>query len=462
MKKLFLLLGLVGCGFTNFGQTTHFEQDFIASTTVANYTAATAPSIGQFTELSTNTGVTTSINNGRLEFARTSGTNSVRLTRSVSFSPTPGSLYCQFSFGVTSSATQATAATFNIGGSNLADGATTVSDVYAKISVNLTSSSGFTLQSGASTSSAFTGNKNITWVMNNTGSTFTYVAPDGSSETLGNDQFDLWVDASKVFNDLAVQTPSQTISRFKFNYDLGIATLSFDNFLMRDVAGSLAVNTAGMATPDSMLVKYIGAGKNVGLGTGSPLNRLEISASQNDKSGLRFTKLNSGTSTSTWNGKALSVDSNGDVIIVKDSLGAAGTSGWQITAGRIQNTNSGPVVIGALNTSNLPGNYKLYVKDGIMAEEVKIAVQGTSDWSDYVFANDYKLKHLFEVEKFIKANKHLPNVPSAEDVVRNGVNVVKMEAKLLEKIEELTLYMIEMKKENIELKKRLKKLEKRK
>ena len=99
------------------------------------------------------------------------------------------------------------------------------------------------------------------------------------------------------------------------------------------------------------------------------------------------------------------------------------------------------------------------MKNDILTEEAKIAGVASSEWADYVFAKNYKLRTLTEVENFVKVNKHLPGVPSAEEVSKDCINVGKMEAKLLEKIEELTLYMIEMKKENNKLKIRLKKLE---
>lgn len=100
----------------------------------------------------------------------------------------------------------------------------------------------------------------------------------------------------------------------------------------------------------------------------------------------------------------------------------------------------------------LPTGYRLAVKDGIITEKLKVAVSGTSEWSDYVFAKDYRLMPLEEVEKFVSENKHLPNVPSALEVVESGIDVAKMDAKLLEKIEELTLYLIQLKKENDALK----------
>lgn len=91
--------------------------------------------------------------------------------------------------------------------------------------------------------------------------------------------------------------------------------------------------------------------------------------------------------------------------------------------------------------------YRLVVQDGIMTEKIKVAVKGTAEWADYVFEPSYKLLSLDKVESFVKENKHLPNVPSAEEMSKNGLDVMQTSAKLMEKIEELTLYMIEMNKE---------------
>ena len=111
---------------------------------------------------------------------------------------------------------------------------------------------------------------------------------------------------------------------------------------------------------------------------------------------------------------------------------------------------TGNMRIGNVNT---PVGYKLYVEQGILTEKVKVAVASSPAWADYVFATDYKLKPLSEVEAFIIENKHLPNVPSAAELVKEGLDLGKMQATQMEKIEELTLYMIEMKKEIETLKK---------
>lgn len=96
---------------------------------------------------------------------------------------------------------------------------------------------------------------------------------------------------------------------------------------------------------------------------------------------------------------------------------------------------------------NTPGSYKLYVQDGILTEKLKVANIGTGSWADFVFANDYELMPLSNVEAFVKKNKHLPEIPSAEEVSKDGIDMVTMDAKLLQKIEELTLYVIDQQKQ---------------
>ncbi|MFT6802521.1 MAG: hypothetical protein ACJA2N_001710 [Salibacteraceae bacterium] len=93
------------------------------------------------------------------------------------------------------------------------------------------------------------------------------------------------------------------------------------------------------------------------------------------------------------------------------------------------------------------GGYNLLVKGGILTEKVKVALASSSDWADYVFEDSYSLMPLSEVETFTKANKHLPNVPSADEMVNNGLEIGETSKMFMEKIEELTLYMIEMNKE---------------
>ncbi|MCV9928245.1 tail fiber protein [Flavobacterium sp. LS1R49] len=90
---------------------------------------------------------------------------------------------------------------------------------------------------------------------------------------------------------------------------------------------------------------------------------------------------------------------------------------------------------------------KLTVNGKIHAQEVRIDLAYPMTVPDYVFANDYKLKSLQEVEEFIKQNSHLPEVPSAKEIEKNGLMLAEMNMSLLKKIEELTLYSIEQNKE---------------
>lgn len=95
--------------------------------------------------------------------------------------------------------------------------------------------------------------------------------------------------------------------------------------------------------------------------------------------------------------------------------------------------------------------------DGILrSREIIVDAQ---NWADYVFDPTYKLRSLDEVKEYIAANGHLPNVPSTSEVNENGVNLVKTDAILLEKIEELTLYILQLKENNEALEERLKVLE---
>jgi hypothetical protein len=115
----------------------------------------------------------------------------------------------------------------------------------------------------------------------------------------------------------------------------------------------------------------------------------------------------------------------------------------------------GRVKIGDVNTQ-IDG-YKLYVEQGILTEKVKVAVKTSKDWYDHVFDKEYSLMPLNKLEEFIKTNKHLPGIQTTEQVMAEGLDLGKMNALLLKKIEELTLYTIELKKELDETKKLIKK-----
>lgn len=100
--------------------------------------------------------------------------------------------------------------------------------------------------------------------------------------------------------------------------------------------------------------------------------------------------------------------------------------------------NNGNVGIG----TNNPGSWKLAVNGNIRAKEIKVE----TGWADFVFYDDYQLPTLEEVEQHIEEKGHLKDIPSAEEVESNGVSLGEISSKLLQKIEELTLYTIQQQK----------------
>ena len=118
-------------------------------------------------------------------------------------------------------------------------------------------------------------------------------------------------------------------------------------------------------------------------------------------------------------------------------------------------TDSGKLIIGSVAT---PGNYNLYVENGILTEEVKVALENTSDWSDDEFDN---VPEIEKMEATIEKKSHLYGMPSAQELVDKGYSVTDMDSKLLAQIEWLWMHMIEEKKENEKLKTQNDKLEER-
>jgi hypothetical protein len=137
-----------------------------------------------------------------------------------------------------------------------------------------------------------------------------------------------------------------------------------------------------------------------------------------------------------------------------DSWSSAGSTFWASAYGgmkfftqgvpRLTITGGGNVGIGTEDTKG----YKFAVNGDAMFTKIKVKVY--SSWPDYVFHPDYQLPSLHEIEKYIRANGHLSDIPSAAEVEKDGLDLGEMNRKLLQKVEELTLYLIEEHKKNQE------------
>lgn len=137
-------------------------------------------------------------------------------------------------------------------------------------------------------------------------------------------------------------------------------------------------------------------------------------------------------------GSSIVMDNN--EIIARGSNGAAGNLVLQNDGGTVR-----------IGNVAVPAGYKFAINGKAICEELKVKLS-SSGWPDYVFANNYKLRTLPQLEKYIQQNKHLPNIPSAAEVEKNGIEVGDMQKKMMEKIEELTLYIIDLQKQIDELK----------
>lgn len=205
----------------------------------------------------------------------------------------------------------------------------------------------------------------------------------------------------------------------------------------------------------SALQKNVAGGNNFALGYAALLNN--VSGTNNVAIGSGAGQNNLGSNNlfigkdagrnETGSSKLYIANTNTSNPLIK---GEFDNKNLKVNTGATVSSTVGFLAVGnfdAAYTMPASNSYRLIVQDGIITEKVKVALKSTADWADYVFEPSYKLMSLEKVEEFVKENKHLPNVPSAEDMSKNGLDVSQTSAKLMEKIEELTLYMIEMNKE---------------
>jgi hypothetical protein len=270
----------------------------------------------------------------------------------------------------------------------------------------------------------------------------------------------------------------RTMLFFNDSDNVGIGT---DNPQAKlDVNGSFKARSASIAGKFS--ADTISVTKKLSIGTNSFLTNLQIGdtwtfqdASEGKNMG-RNTYHNGANDVRIQSGVAsrIAFNNSGDILLQATASGSAGQSisRWNT----VIFANNGDVGIGTIDapTAKLEvnGDFKAQSADivgvitgndlnvesakvsGLLcAKEIRVSLSGSPCWPDYVFSKDYKLMPLKELERYISENKHIPNVPSAAEVETNGINVGEMNTILLQKVEELTLYILDLQKQIDELNK---------
>ncbi|WP_281232406.1 hypothetical protein [Flavobacterium gelatinilyticum] len=216
----------------------------------------------------------------------------------------------------------------------------------------------------------------------------------------------------------------------------------YSNLLFYNTSGSTGLGGIGMASSririmsggvgDSYERVSITANGLIGINSLSPLNTFEVkvptSTGSSSSDGI---SIHDGATNRL--GINIGVNSQNENSYLQAVKGGVGPKNIII------NPVGGNVGIGTTTT----GTHKLAVEGSIGAREVKVTATG---WSDFVFKKEYELPTLTEVEKHIAEKGHLKDIPSEEEVLKNGINLGEMNSKLLQKIEELTLYSIQQNK----------------
>jgi hypothetical protein len=196
----------------------------------------------------------------------------------------------------------------------------------------------------------------------------------------------------------------------------------------------------------ALAVRNISGQQRVAIGTFNPTNRLHIMTA--DDQGITF-QCTGNNQRSNIEFRDQTANLNWDITAYNNFIGGYGNI-LEIHShkdGNVWIHNSTMMIGSAFDFSSCTdcSDYLLFVRRGIRTEKLKVDI-ASGTWADYVFDPGYKLMPLGEVETFIRENRHLPGIASAVTVEAEGIDVGAMNTKLLEKVEELTLYVIGLEK----------------
>jgi len=259
----------------------------------------------------------------------------------------------------------------------------------------------------------------------------------------------------------------------------GLATTpSASNVLFLSDIGGVAIGhknpQAGLDVLGSFKASSATITEKLGIGVSNPLTNMQIGNLWTFQGGTSHNNMgrntyNNGTKDvriATGSASRISFNSSGEILLQTIESDTAGSiiNRWNTVTiannGRVGiGTTTAPKVELDVNGTFMATNAT--IADRITANDMRInnllcakeiKVQLANCWPDYVFSKDYNLLPLQELEQFVNKNQHLPNVPTATSVAENGVNVGEMNAILLQKMEEMTLYIIALQKQIDELK----------
>ncbi|MBI5220029.1 MAG: hypothetical protein HY958_13970, partial [Bacteroidia bacterium] len=224
-----------------------------------------------------------------------------------------------------------------------------------------------------------------------------------------------------------------------------------------DFMGWIDANTpvsfsSGVWTKNSNNISNNNSG-NVGIGTNTPYKMLTV---MGDVSFVNYNATNTNSFEIIGNN---AVPTRRGISLNNDPSGALNfwIHDWQSSAFNFMRKDNEDPMPGTTNLMTILQNGNVGI--GTTCPDAKLTVKGTvkafdefvvqntvGGWCDYVFDENYKPMTLVDIEKYLKINKHLPEIPSAKEVEENGVKLMDMNRRLLKKVEEMTLYIIDQEK----------------